>query len=107
MTDEQIKHMVERFLALNLLDYTQTEAMVRHMVEGMPDQVTLETLTAYEAGDADGYRRGIEDAVKAVQGADMDWVTGRLLVSPLNAYRSAARQIIPRLRALASKEPKK
>lgn len=74
MTDEQIKHMVDRFLAwklpanfrpdagisfepefnkeynaargqppqrhepigTNLLDYTQAEAMVRHMVEGLP-----------------------------------------------------------------------
>ena len=69
MTDEQIKHMAERFLAwrlpenfnpdagisfkaeynegtpwpgkheptgTNLLSYTQAEAMVRHMVEGMP-----------------------------------------------------------------------
>lgn len=70
MTDEQIKHMVERFLAwrlpenfhpdagisfdpignkgmkfeyrrepvgTNLFDYTQAEAMVRHMVEGMSE----------------------------------------------------------------------
>lgn len=70
MTDEQIKHMVDRFLAwklpenfrpdggvqfdadgakkldprnlrytpygTNLLDYTQAEAMVRHIVAGMP-----------------------------------------------------------------------
>lgn len=74
MTDEQIKHMTERFLAwslperfrpdagisfkptfndeyneknglppqyhrptgTNLFDHTQAEAMVRHMVEGMP-----------------------------------------------------------------------
>ena len=69
MTDDQIKHMVNRFLAwklpadfcpdsgisfkpefnentarpmkhepsgTNLLDYTQAEAMVRHMIEGMP-----------------------------------------------------------------------
>lgn len=70
MTDEQIKHMVTRFLAwnlpenfnpdggitfkrdfnentpypmkhepsgTNLLDYTQAQAMVRHMLEGMPE----------------------------------------------------------------------
>lgn len=59
MTDEQIKHMVNRFLAwklpddfgpdggvskapgsqpvgTNLLTATQAEAMVRHMLEGMP-----------------------------------------------------------------------
>lgn len=69
MTDEQIKHMTERFLTwklpanfnpdggirfdpvvnegtafehrhepvgTNLLDYTQAEAMVRHMLEGLP-----------------------------------------------------------------------
>lgn len=69
MTDEQIKHMVNRFLqwklpdnfnpdagisftpdfnvgtpypmkhepmGTNLLDYTQAEAMVRHMLDGMP-----------------------------------------------------------------------
>jgi hypothetical protein len=66
MTDEQIKHMAERFLAwslpadfnpdagisfkaeyndgtskheptgTNLLDYTQAVAMVRHMAEGLP-----------------------------------------------------------------------
>lgn len=69
MTDDQIKHMVNRFLAwklpenfnpdngisfdavvnlgtehqrrrepvgTNLLDYTQAEAMVRHMLDGMP-----------------------------------------------------------------------
>lgn len=69
MTDEQIKHMVERFLSwklpenfnpdggvsferfgnkgtphqfrressgTNLLDATQADAMVRHMIEGMP-----------------------------------------------------------------------
>jgi len=69
MTDEQIKHMVERFLTwrlpdnfnpdagisfepkfnvgtpyemmhnpvgTNLFDYTQAEAMVRHMIEGLP-----------------------------------------------------------------------
>lgn len=69
MTEDQIKHMVNRFLCwklpenfnpdcgisfkavfnegtpyemksepvgTNLLDYTQAEAMVRHMVEGMP-----------------------------------------------------------------------
>lgn len=69
MTDEQIKHMTERFLCwklpatfnpdagisfepdfnvgtahpmrhepmgTNLLDYTQAEAMVRHMAEGLP-----------------------------------------------------------------------
>lgn len=67
MTDDQIKHMAERFLnwriptdtfhpdngvsaqrpnfgpgvewmltGTNLFDYTQAEAMVRHMVEGMP-----------------------------------------------------------------------
>lgn len=69
MTDEQIKHMVNRFLAwklpenfnpdcgisfdrvgnlgtehqyyrepvgTNLLDYTQTEAMVRHLIDGIP-----------------------------------------------------------------------
>ena len=69
MTDEQIKHLVNRFLAwklpadfqpdngitfeskhsvgtpyegirepsgTNLLDYTQAEAMVRHMLEGLP-----------------------------------------------------------------------
>lgn len=72
MTDEQIKHMVNRFLnwklpdnfnpdggisfepiasqgtlhsyirnpvGTNLLDATQAEAMVRHMVEGMTDSV--------------------------------------------------------------------
>ena len=71
MTDEQIKHMVNRFLAwklpadfgpdggisfervagangphpftrepvgTNLLTYTQAEAMVRHMLDGMPSQ---------------------------------------------------------------------
>jgi hypothetical protein len=71
MTDDQIKHMVSRFLGwrlpenfnpdagisfkatfnehtdhpmrhepsgTNLLDFTQAEAMVRHMVEGMPAQ---------------------------------------------------------------------
>lgn len=67
MTDEQIKWMAERFLSwklpanfnpdngisaqrpnyapniqweptgTNLLDYTQAEMMVRHMVEGMPE----------------------------------------------------------------------
>lgn len=61
MTDEQIKYMTERFLTwklpvaemspdggigikrpnyapvgTNLLDYTQAEAMVRHLVDGMP-----------------------------------------------------------------------
>lgn len=66
MNDDQIKHMVERFLAwrlpanfnpdngigverpnygpnvqweplgTNLFDYTQAEAMVRHMLEGLP-----------------------------------------------------------------------
>ena len=66
MTDEQIKHMVDRFLSwklpenfnpdagisytrpkyapevdarpsgTNLLDATQADAMVRHMLEGMP-----------------------------------------------------------------------
>lgn len=65
MTETQIKYMVERFLGwtlpknfnpdaginykrpsypasypgpsgTNLLDYTQAEAMVRHMIEGMP-----------------------------------------------------------------------
>ena len=66
MTEDQIKHMAERFLGwtlpenfapdagisferlshnrnpypmplgTNLLDYTQAVAMVRHMVEGMP-----------------------------------------------------------------------
>lgn len=69
MTDDQIKHMVERFLSwklpenfnpdagidfkpefnehtdhpmrhepsgTNLLDYTQAEAMVRHMLQGLP-----------------------------------------------------------------------
>lgn len=66
MTDDQIKHMTERFLmwklpadfnpdngisavrpnygpnvewapvGTNLLNYTQAEAMVRHMLEGMP-----------------------------------------------------------------------
>jgi len=70
MTDDQIKHMVQRFLSwklpdpfrpdngitftprlaeeplrsrhwpvgTNLLDATQAEAMVRHMLDGMPDQ---------------------------------------------------------------------
>lgn len=70
MTNDQIKHMVDRFLSwklpdnfnpdggasfkaefnentpwpmrhepsgTNLLDYTQAEAMVRHMLEGLPD----------------------------------------------------------------------
>lgn len=67
MTDDQIKHMVNRFLAwklpenfnpdngisaerpnygpnvaweptgTNLLDFVQAEAMVRHMIEGAPD----------------------------------------------------------------------
>jgi hypothetical protein len=68
ITEEQIKHMVERFLAwrlpmdfqpdgyitferrplhetrvwqmpsgTNLLNYPQAEAMVRHLVEGMPE----------------------------------------------------------------------
>lgn len=74
MTDNQIKHMVERFLGwklpenfnpdngvtfeprgnkgtqheydrnpqgTNLFDYTQAEAMVRHMVEGLPDRARL------------------------------------------------------------------
>jgi hypothetical protein len=69
MTDDQIKHMVNRFLAwrlpenfnpdggisfkrtfnehtahpmkhepvgTNLLDYTQAEAMIRHLIDGMP-----------------------------------------------------------------------
>lgn len=71
MTDDQIKHMVARFLmwklpedfrpdagisfkaefnehtahpmrhepsGTNLLDYTQAEVMVRHMIEGLPPQ---------------------------------------------------------------------
>lgn len=67
MTDEQIEHMVRRFLnwklpknftpdggisvrrpnydprvvwepvGTNLFDYTQVEAMVRHMLDGLPD----------------------------------------------------------------------
>lgn len=62
MTDEQIKQMVERFLAwklpsdfspdggitfaptsqaptgTNLLNFTQATAMVRHMLEGLPHE---------------------------------------------------------------------
>lgn len=83
MTEDQIKHMVERFLCwklpenfhpddgisfepefnveynakrglppqrreprgTNLLDYTQAEAMVRHMVEGMPADAVAEIAT--------------------------------------------------------------
>lgn len=75
MSDEQIKHMVERFLSwklpenfnpdggisfkaefnehtpwpmmhepsgTNLFDYTQAEAMVRHMLEGLPATTSCE-----------------------------------------------------------------
>lgn len=68
MTDEQIKHMVDRFLmwklpadinpdggitvdismrpvGTNLLSAIQADAMVRHMVEGMPDDEILAVST--------------------------------------------------------------
>ena len=77
MDDNQIKHMVDRFLSwklpanfnpdngisfdlisskgtpyesrrepvgTNLLDYTQAEAMVRHMVDGMPTEARHDAL---------------------------------------------------------------
>ena len=85
MTNDQIKHMVDRFLSwklpdnfnpdggvsfkaefnentpwpmrhepsgTNLLDYTQAEAMVRHMLEGLPD--AAEARTVGGAGEALG-----------------------------------------------------
>jgi hypothetical protein len=62
MNDEQIKHMVDRFLAMNLLDGTQAEAMVRYLVEGLPKSQeptgVMKTLEQYLKDDAD---RGVID----------------------------------------------
>ncbi len=36
MNEDQIKHMVDRFLSWRLPENFRPEAMVRHMIEGMP-----------------------------------------------------------------------
>jgi len=87
MTDDQIKHMVDRFLSwrlpetfnpdggisfkktfndhtahpakheptgTNLFDATQADAMVRHMVEGMPGALRQELVLTKEYDDSSG-----------------------------------------------------
>lgn len=103
MSDDQIKHMVSRFLqwklpenfapdggitftrnynvntphpmkhepvGTNLLDYTQAEAMVRHMIEGLPMTASEARATAAEAMLAEAVKVAFE------HGADT-WVMAK------------------------------